>query len=176
MMLNKFYFKKKFKITNEQLEEYLYVWYNKEHILHNALYAVGKKRIDDNEDPYFRKNEQKMKYLTMILDLFGFKHLFDFETKCISDEEHYKKLEESDMNDYETYKNIMTTFDKRMLKEDNEFGRNKIIKMCKCVLNEYGVDLEINCIKKRQDTDFLRIYEYKLCCNMTFLIETLDKY
>ena len=78
--LKKYYLKEKLKIDTFVYEDeeqqkkfidFLLTWHNKEYILDNALYALGKKHYDDSLDPYFSNIGLKIKYLNDILDVFS---------------------------------------------------------------------------------------------------------
>ena len=121
----------RYNIHNKKLEEKLKIqltpeiikkWYKKEYILDNALCALGKKQYNDSDDPYFSNMGIKIEYLNKILNIFGFKGLL---TKA-------------------NYSRTMKTFGKQERAKDLEgtFEKDKFIKICNCIVNEFGFKIQ----------------------------------
>ena len=181
----------KFKHNNKQLEKKLKIpltpeiiskWYNKEYILDHALYALGKKHYDDSHYPYFSNIGTKIKYLNIILDVFGFKSLLDQDTVVESDNKPnsilYNKMINSKLLDKSNYSNIIKIFGKQeqSKKIDDKFEVNKFIKLCNCVLNEFGFKIDSNRKSTKEKRKTIWNYQYKLFENMTNIISIINKY
>ena len=68
MSLRRYWIIKKFKLKPEELTmDFLINWYGKEYILTNVAYALGKKKINDINDPYLGNMKDKISYLNKIL-------------------------------------------------------------------------------------------------------------
>jgi len=175
----------KFKHNNEQLKKKLKIqltpeiiskWYNKEYILDHALYALGKKHYDETHISL------KIQYLNKILDVFGFKGLLDQDTVVESDNKPnsvlYNKMIDSELLNKSNYSVMMKLFNKseRAEKLNNKFEVKKFIKLCNCVLNEFGFKIDSNrtFIKIKRIT--IWIYNYKLYQNMIDILHIISKY
>ena len=177
----------KFKHNNEYLEKKLRIqitpeiikkWYNKEHILDNALYALGKKHYDDSHDSCFSNIGLKLQYLNTILDIFGFKSLLDQDTVVESNNALDDKMENSKLMNKSYYSIMMKTFNKQEQAKDmnGKFKKNKFTKKCNCILNEFGFKVESNGISTKEKRKTKWIYQYKLAENMINIIEIINKY
>lgn len=171
LSIKKFILKRKLKIesfayeTDEQkndLIEFLSCWYNKEYILDNALCALGKKQYNDSDDPYFSNMSIKIEHLNKILNIFGFKGLLDFETKVESNEELEKRMIASRLLTKANYSRMMKTFDKREQAKDidGKFEVKKFMKLCNCIMNEFGFNISSLEKKRRNKKKFHRDYLY----------------
>lgn len=164
LSLKKYWIIKKFKLKKEDFNlEFLINWYNKEHILDNAMYAMGKKEINNTNDVYLNNIKQQIKYLNIILKIFGFNHLFDTETIIERDNQIEKKMENSKLLEWENYQKIMTFFGKKSKKKENSgFNYSSFVKLSDIILNNFGMTLE--CIKKliRESGQRKYVTKYKL--------------
>ena len=66
-------------------------WFGKEHILDNALYAVGKLKINSNDIERTNRMKKRLMYLSELLKVFGFKGINDFDTTIEKDNNLVKK-------------------------------------------------------------------------------------
>ena len=174
LSIKKFILKRKLKMesfayeTDEQkneLIEFLLCWYNKEYILDNALCALGKKQYNDVYDHYFSNMGIKIEYLNKILNIFGFKGLLDFETRVEFNEELEKRMIASRLLTKANYSRMMKTFGKQEQATDlkGDFDLKKFIKLCNCITNEFGVNINSRETKRIQiKKKRVRNYEYNL--------------
>jgi hypothetical protein len=167
LCLKRYWMTKTFKIKDEEFnQEFLQTWYNKEYILFNALYAMNKKPAKKFEDVYFNKTEKRLEHLKKLLEVYGFKNIFDFDTIIIKDDKLVDKMKESKMIEYENYKIIISDFNKKIQKEGGKekdgFAVNKFIVFSNCILYDFGVKL--NSCKKQIRLNNKRLYkiEYQL--------------
>ena len=145
----------------------------------NALYALDKKQCIDNNDSYFSNISIKIDYLNKILNIFGFKSLLDNETIVKSDNELEKKMINSGFLIKSSYSILMKTFNKReRAKEfDGKFETKKFIKICNCVLNEFGFTIfgkEMERTQKKYVRK--RNYIYSIIESMENITEIINKY
>jgi hypothetical protein len=177
--LKRYWMIKTFKITPEEFDKkFLDEWYNKEYVLSNALYAMNKKPLKNIEDVYFNKIEKRLEHLKQLLDIFGFKNIFDFDTVVKKDDELEKKMKNSKMIEYNNYKKIMNDFNKKIRIEDSEdkFALNKFIMLADSILYDFGIRLES--IKKQIRIGHKRpyIFEYKLIEDKQNIKSIVDRY
>ncbi len=97
-------------ITNDFLEKY----YQKEHILDNALCYVDKLQIEQYDDKCLDTLCQRVIYIKQLVHVFGFKSLFDTETTMYRDSEMEKRMQVSKFLETEKYNSIVTCFGKRL--------------------------------------------------------------
>ena len=159
----------KYKIHNKKLEEKLKIqltpeiikkWYKKEYILDNALCALGKKQYNDDFMGI------KIEYLNNILNIFGFKGLLDFDTKVEFNKELEKKMIDSGLLTKVNYSRMMRTFGKqeRANEMDGNFEKNKFMKLCNCIVNEFGMNINSKETKRKQIKK-VRTRTYEYCIN-----------
>ena len=163
LSLKRYWIEKNFKLENDEFNsEFLLTWFNKEHILFNALYALGKKPIKDPEDVYFNKTKQRLEHLRKILDIYGFRDILDFDKIVKKDDELIKRMKDSEIIIYKNYKAILSDFNKKMYKDEgeNRFSLDRFTKFVNCILNEYGVRINttIKQIKKNKIVTKTRTY------------------
>lgn len=177
----------KYKNINEQLQNKLRIeltpdiitkWYNKEYILDNALYALGKKHYDDSLDPYLSNIGMKIKYLNYILDIFGFKSLLDFDTVVESSDTLNNKMENSKLMDKVYYSKMMKVFNKQEQAKDmdGKFKKDKFTKKCNCILNEFGFKIDSNRQSAKEKGKTIWNYQYYISEHMMNIISILYKY
>jgi len=177
----------KFKRNNKQLEKKLKIpltpdiiskWYNKEYILDNALFALGKKHYDDSLDPYFSNIGLKIKYLNDILDVFGFKSLMDFNTVVELTDSLREKMKNSKLIDKANYSYILKVFNKQIQSKDLEgkFEVNKFIKFCNCILNEFGFKIDSNSKQNRVNSIRKWSFMYYIIENLIDIVSIINKY
>lgn len=177
----------KYKIYNIRLEEKLQIqltpeiikkWHKKEYILDNALCAIGKKQYNNSEDPYFSNMGIKIEYLNKILNIFGFRGVLDFETKVEFNKELEKRMIDSGLLIRTNYSIMMKTFNKQEKANDLEgiFKKDKYIKICNCVLNEFGFKIQSKFVSKRINKKLKRIYTYYLEENMINIKKIIELY
>ena len=159
-VIKRYYLKKLLKI--ELTAEVIKIWYNKEKQLNNLLCAIGKKSYDDSEDPYFMNMGNKIKYLNKILDTFGFEHPLDFETVITSDDELFKKFENSRIMDKNNYINMMKTFGKKVKCAKIDFDLNIFIRACNSIFNEFCLNISSKKCGKRINKKEIYYYKYNL--------------
>ena len=165
LALKRYWIEKNFKLEDGEFNsEFLLTWFNKEHILFNALYALGKKPIKDSDDVYFNKTKQRLEYLKKILNIYGFRDIQDFDKVVKKDDELVKRMKDSKMIEYKNYKQILNDFDKRLYKDEkeNRFSLDRFTIFVNCILNEYGVQLKRTKKQIRQNNTRTREYTYKL--------------
>ena len=177
----------KFDNKNEQLKNKLKIeltaeiikeWHGKEYILDNALYALGKKQHDNTDDPRISNMDIKIDYLNTILNFFGFKNLLDDETIVKSDDDLKNKMKNSEFLIKANYSILMKTFNKRERANEIEgkFQTDKFIKICNCVLNEFGFKIENSFVNTKINRKSCRKYSYFLRENMKNIINIIKKY
>lgn len=185
--LKKYYLKEKLKIDTfvyqdeeqqKQFIDFLLAWHNKEYILDNALYALGKKHYDDSSDPYFSNIGIKIKYLNDILEVFGFKSLMDFDTVVELTDTLRKKMNNSKLLDKANYSNILKIFNKQIQSRDVEgkFEVKKFIKFSNCILNEFGFAISNKEKKTKKHGKDIRYYTYFLISHANDIINIILKY
>ena len=177
----------KCKHNNEYLEKKLRIqltpeiinkWYDKDYILDNALFALGKKHYDDSHDPYFSNIGLKLQYLNTILDIFGFKSLLDQDTVVDLDDALRAKMKNSKLLDKSNYSNIIKIFGKQeqSKKTNGKFEVKNFIKLCNCVLNEFGFKIDSDGKQNRINKIRKWSYKYKLNVNMIDILSIISKY
>ena len=161
MTLKKYWILKKFKLKPEELTmAFLLDWYGKEYILDNVAYALGKKKINDIQDPYLNNMKQKVDYLNKILKVYGFKNLFDFDSVVEKDENMEGRMKQSKLLESPNYEILMKCFGKRMYKEKGAsmFSIKGFTILSDAILNEFGVGIKPTKKRKRDgDRLFYRI-------------------
>ena len=138
-IIKRYEFKRLLRVE-ELTDEIICIWYKKEYIIYNILYVFGKKK-SDIYDP-LNKDEQKKEYLMMILDVFGFKSMVDFESKIELTPEVRERIKNlSIVQYYNEYKKMMGIFKKQIRKSENNdiFDLNKVMKTFNCILGDYGI-------------------------------------
>ena len=176
-IIKRHYLKRLLKI--DLTDDVVKIWYNKEKQLNNLLCAIGKKPFDDSEDPYFMNMNNKINYLNKILDTFGFKGPMDFEIVITSNDELFKKFEESRIIETESYKKMMNIFGKRVKNAKNDFDLNIFIRVCNSILNEFCIEIQSKKCKKTlnyKEKLFSYYYKYKLIHCYKYLDTILCKY
>lgn len=160
LCLKKYEIMRKFKIKEEEFtHEFLLNWYNKEYILDNALYAVGKLKIPKEDIERKKTMDMKIGYLKELLKVFGFRSLTDFNNVVERDNKMIKRMEKSGFMEKKKYDMVVTVFGKRNLKQNSKFSINIFIKFTDSILNEFGVKL--TCNKKRIKYKKKLFWEYK---------------
>ncbi len=163
LALKKYWLMIKFRLNPEDFTmEFLLNWYGKEYILDNLLYALGKKTIENSQDPILNKLPQKIKYLNDILKVYGFSGLLDTKEiqKTDAIEERMKVI---NLTDWDNYKNLMYCFDRRLLqREKNTFTVSKFTKLSDLILNEFGFKLKSTRKRVRDGALFKYLYVYSL--------------
>jgi len=187
----KYHIKEKLKINTfvyddeeqqKKFIEFLLDWHNKDKILDHALYALGKKHYDDSHDPYFSNIGIKLQYLNKILDVFGFKSLLDQDTVVESDNKPnsilYNKMVSSKLLNKSNYSTMMKFFNKseRAEKLNSKFEIKTFIKVCNCILNEFGFKIDGNRKQNRINGTREWFYNYKLNQNINDILCIISKY
>ena len=166
LMVKKYILSKLFKINDVDISiDFLNEWLDKEYILDNVAYASEKKKINDVNDPYLNNMKLKKKYIDIILNVFGFKNLFDFETEVTKDDVMEERMKKSNLLDPKEYESIVTVFGKRDLqKQKDNFNIAKFIKLSDSMLNEFGIGLQKKRkrVRKNDKNNKHRVYYYKL--------------
>jgi hypothetical protein len=118
--------------------------------------------------------------LKQLLDIFGFKNIFDFDTVVKKDDELEKKMKDSKMIEYNNYKKIMNDFNKKIQKGNDEdkdqFALNKFILLVDAILHDFGVRLESIERRIRVGHKRPRLFEYKLTENKQSIKSIVDRY
>ena len=185
--LKKYYLKEKLKIDNFVFEDeeqqhnfiqFLLSWYNKEYILDNALYALGKKHFDDSLDPYFSNISLKIKYLNSILTVFGFHSLLDHDTVVQLDDALRNKMINSTLLDKSNYSILIKIFNKQEQSKsiNGNFEIKNFIKLSNCVLNEFGFKIDSNKERIRINKNRIWNIKYKLNVHMIDILNIIHKY
>lgn len=163
LSLKKYWLLKKFKLERHELNMcFLLDWYGKEYILDNVAYALGKKKLDDINDPYLNNVRLKLIYLHKILKVYGFKHLFDFETIAEKDDNMETRMKCSNLLDATEYEKIMLCFGKRKRGNINEFSLSKYVMVSDVILNDFGIGLQSSRNRLQLNNDRVYIIHYKL--------------
>ena len=167
-----------FNSNQETIIENYFDWFENEYILDNALYALGKKHYDDSLDPYFSNIGIKIEYLNIILGVFGFRSLLDFDTVVELTDTLRKKMENSKLLDKINYPNIMKIFNKSIQSKDigGKFEVCKFIKFSNCILNEFGFEINNNEKKTTRQKKSIRFYSYFLMPHANDIINIINKY
>ena len=145
---------KKFNIKEEKFTmEFLMNWFRKEYILDNALYAVGKLKINSNDLERNNKMKKRLMYLSELLKVFGFKGINDLNTTIERDDNLVQRMENSGFMKYNKYKEVMEAFGKRMYKEKetNNFSIDRYMKFTNSMLYEFGVKI---CKREKMNSIF----------------------
>ena len=169
-IIKRHYLKRLLKI--DLTDDIIKKWYNKEKQLNNLLCAIGKKPFDDSEDPYFMNMNNKINYLNKILNTFGFEGPLDFKTVITSNEELFKKFENTKLTEQNNYLTMMKRFGKQIRCKNFDFELDKYILICNCVLAEFCIHIS----SKRRKTKGVYYYEYGLTINVKHLEEIINKY
>jgi hypothetical protein len=150
--LEKYRIMHKFEIAPKDFTlEFLLNWRGKEYVLDNILYAIGKLKVNKENDTYLNKMEQRLKYAKQIINIFGFTQLYDFETSVVRDDAMEERLNKSGMLEWTTYRNVMACFERRIRMQDDDIDvnqqKNKKVNMrlfmlvAESILNDFGLGL-----------------------------------
>ena len=141
------------------------------------MYALGKKHYDDPLDPYFLNIGQKIKYLNTILEVFGFKSLLNQNIIVELDDTLRKKMENSKLLDKTNYSTMIKIFNKPEQSKNinGKFEIKNFIKLCNCILNEFGFKIDSNKKQFKINKIHKWIIQYKLNINMIDIINIIDK-
>ena len=172
LSLKRYWIEKNFKLEDGEFNsEFLLTWFNKEHILFNALYALGKKPIKDPNDVYFNKTKQRLEHLRTILNIYGFRDILDFDKVVNKDDELVKRMKDSKLTDYENYKQILNDFDKRLQRDDKKstFSLDRFTKFVNCVFNEYGIRVNTKIKQIKKNKIVTKLYMYNLNEDVKYL-------
>ena len=164
LIVKKYILSKLFKLKDEEITlDFLNEWIKKEYILDNVAYALGKKKMEDTNDPYLNTMRQKIDYLNIILKVYGFGGIFDFETVVEKDEKMETRMRESRLLEGVEYGKLMMCFVKRQqMKEREKFSLNKFIMISDMILNDFGVGLFNKRSKKTQKNNIFYVRSYFL--------------
>ena len=152
LALQKYYLVRDFKLTPERFDlPFLINWYGKDHIRKNALFAMGKLKVDITQDPILNKLPQKLQYLKLFLNTYGFTGLLDEQT-ITKTPEMVAKMQATGLSNFDKYKELMTVFEKPIQRsENNVFSIAKFSKLADMVLQEFGFTLKSNRTQIRSD-------------------------
>jgi hypothetical protein len=154
LCLERYYIEKKFKLVDGEFsKEFLFHWYQKEHILNNALYSLNLKQIPDGEADEKGRIKNKLKYLQQILDIYGFSSIIDMKRVIILNDEIRQKMEDSKLMT-DNYNELMSAYKKRMRSDANKFDIKKFTPLANSILNEYGV--KITSKKDQKQVNYVR--------------------
>ena len=106
---------------------------------------------------------QKIDYLNIILKVYGFAGIFDFETVVEKDEKMETRMRESRLLEGVEYEKLMMCFVKRQrMKIKNRFCLNDYIMISDMILNDFGVGIFNRRSKKTQKNNILYVRSYFL--------------
>ena len=166
LSIKKYWIIKKFKIKPEDLNmEFLLNWYGKEYILDNVLYAIGKKKIKDGQDPYLDNVRKKINYLNTVLKVYGFSSMLDFDTTVQKDEQMENRMRKTKFHEHEEYEKLMMCFEKRMRRQKfrKTFSTNQFTKLAELILNDFAVGIKWTRNQKRgENNERFYTVKYKL--------------
>jgi hypothetical protein len=176
LSIKKYWIIDKFKIKPEELTmDFLLNWYEKEYILDNALYVLGKKKINDVNDPLLNNTKKKIDYLKQILIIYGFGDIFDFETIITKDDKVEKRMKDSELLTSK-YADLMHCFDKKMRQKQDKFSISQFTRLSESILNDFGIGLKCGSKRIQEDNEKRTIITYKLKETKKLLRKTCDLY
>ena len=156
LIVKKYVMSKLFKLEDKEITlDFLNEWIDKEYILDNVAYALGKKKIKDDNI------RQKIDYLNKILKVYGFTGVFDFETVVEKDDKMETRMKDSKILEGGEYDKLMACFGKRPYKEkgQSKFSVNGFVIVSDAILNEFGVGIKTT--KKHVMINKQRMYKTK---------------
>ncbi len=181
LSIEKYRLIKKFRIKEiDFTADFAHDWKGKEYILDNILYYIGKLKVDSDDDQYLNTMKQRKIYVDQLVQVYGFKNLYDFDTTVTKDDEMEDRMRKSQFLQWDTYVKIMMTFNKRMhrTKEDNKFSVSAFIMLSDALFGDYGVELISSKYLKRSNGERNWIYDYNLAfarIGIDHLIKTQKK-
>lgn len=102
----------------------------------------------------------------------------DFDTVVELTDSLRKKMNNSKLIDKANYSYMMKLFSKSE-RAENLNGRFKVktfVKVCNCILNEFGFKIDSNRTQHKNKNIKYWTYYYSLCVNMINMLSILNKY
>ncbi len=131
-------------------------WWGKDYILDNIKMHLG-------HIPTTEQAKLKIDYLKQVLDVYGFKNMFDFDTVVQKDDAMLKRMQESKLLDATEYDNLALCFGRKDRQtKKGQFSLNKYSKLAGVILSEFGIGLKIT----RKNLTAGYKYMYKLVENV----------
>lgn len=138
--------------TNENIK----YWHKNMTKLTNIVCINNLQPIDD-------LSARKISYINKILQIYGFNNIYDFDTVVVKTDALINRMKDSKLIEYNNYKAILTDFDKRILKEKNSiFTVAKFTKFANCLLNDFGLKLNIITKQIKKNKKITKLYKYNL--------------
>lgn len=115
---------------------------DKEYVIDNILCYAKKTNLGLASETMIKRIE----YIDALVEIYGFRSLFDFENVVTKDIGMEKRMESSKFFEWDTYKLIMACYGKRICRSNKNciFSVSAFVILSKAILGDFGVNLNSN--------------------------------